>query len=212
MDLVAGHRDGSITHYNVERGDVWHQVPAASGPHAGAAVQHMAWVEAEGSYTGIPGLEVRLPFGFALGVTFGCALPGPLTSPPVRRLIHCPTPSPLSPAQHLRFRHVRFFGRPPMASDPAPKPPTPADLDLTKHTPAVPWPAPPTALHMLVSCDSRGMACISAYGQLQVAVVDLRVGQPAGGQTTGDVAAQVGPSRPPCLRKSLLDSTDAINI
>ena len=104
-------------------------------------------------------------------------------------------PSP-SPVQHLRFRHVRFFGRPPTASNPAPKPPTPADLDLTKHTPAVPWPSPPTALHMLVSCDSRGMACISAYGQLQVAVVDLRVGQPAGGQTTEDVAAQVGPVAP----------------
>ena len=52
---------------------------------------------------------------------------------------------------------------------------------------AAEWPAAPQALYLLISCDVRGVACISAYGQLQLATLDVRA---AAGLAGG--AVQVG--------------------
>ncbi len=90
----------------------------------------------------------------------------------MHRPISAPNPPPCRP-QNLRYRHTRFFSRPPLATDAAPKPPTAADLDLSRPAARSEWPAPQQALHVLVSSDVRGRVCVSAYGQLRLATLDI---------------------------------------
>lgn len=52
--LVAGLGDGSLIHYDVERGELIYEVPPLKGPHQGAAVQHLSWVEPGGDGDCIP--------------------------------------------------------------------------------------------------------------------------------------------------------------
>ena len=40
-----GHADGSMSHYKVEKGDLYFTLPPGLGRHAGSAIVHMSWVE-----------------------------------------------------------------------------------------------------------------------------------------------------------------------
>ena len=51
---MTGLCDGSLVHYDVERGEVCHETPSSSSPHRGTAVQHLSWVEPDGA-TEAPG-------------------------------------------------------------------------------------------------------------------------------------------------------------
>ena len=70
------------------------------------------------------------------------------------------------------FRHVDLFSRPPLASDPTPKPPTKEALDISQPRPRSPWPEPPKTLSMLVTCDVSGRVGVWAHGKLHLATIE----------------------------------------
>lgn len=51
-DVTTGHMDGSISHYKAEKGDLYLSSAPGSGPHSGASIVHLTWVEAQGSNKG----------------------------------------------------------------------------------------------------------------------------------------------------------------